>query len=115
MEADVPYRFNIINCEKPNSQFNSGMQPVLYSVIEALQGRAAWVRIGTAVSYYRNNYYFTTSSSDTEMSASQKRYFTLSFTITFPHSADECYLAYHYPYSYTLLQVRLCICCSPCV
>ena len=24
MEADVPYRFNIINCEKFNSQFNFG-------------------------------------------------------------------------------------------
>jgi len=24
MESDVEYRFNIINCEKPNSQFNYG-------------------------------------------------------------------------------------------
>ena len=24
MEADVPYRFNIVNCEKLNSQFNFG-------------------------------------------------------------------------------------------
>lgn len=24
MRAAVPYRFNIINCEKPNSQFNYG-------------------------------------------------------------------------------------------
>lgn len=24
MEADVPYRFNVINCEKSNSQFNYG-------------------------------------------------------------------------------------------
>jgi len=24
MEAGVPYRFNIINCEKGNSQFNFG-------------------------------------------------------------------------------------------
>ena len=25
MRAGVSYRFNIINCEKPNSQFNFGM------------------------------------------------------------------------------------------
>ena len=25
MRAAVPYRFNVINCEKPNSQFNYGM------------------------------------------------------------------------------------------
>jgi hypothetical protein len=24
MEADVPYVFNIVNCEKQNSQFNYG-------------------------------------------------------------------------------------------
>lgn len=24
MEAGMPYRFNIVNCEKPNSQFNFG-------------------------------------------------------------------------------------------
>ncbi|XP_029985642.1 cytosolic carboxypeptidase 4-like, partial [Sphaeramia orbicularis] len=52
MEADVPYRFNIINCEKSNSQFNYGMQPVLYSVTEALEGRPHWVRTGTDICYY---------------------------------------------------------------
>ena len=26
MEVGVPYRFNIVNCEKPNSQFNFGEQ-----------------------------------------------------------------------------------------
>ena len=34
-----PYIFNIINYEKANSQFNFGMQPVLFSVKEALQGK----------------------------------------------------------------------------
>ena len=33
-----PYIFNIINYEKANSQFNFGMQPVLFSVKESLQG-----------------------------------------------------------------------------
>ena len=33
-----PYIFNIINYEKANSQFNFGMQPVMFSVKEALEG-----------------------------------------------------------------------------
>ena len=34
-----PYIFNIINYEKANSQFNFGMQPVMFSVKEALEGQ----------------------------------------------------------------------------
>ena len=51
------YRLNIINCEKSNSQFNYGMQPVLYSEREALEGRPGWTRAGTKITYYKNNYY----------------------------------------------------------
>ena len=35
-----PYIFNIINYEKANSQFNFGMQPVMFSVKEALEGQS---------------------------------------------------------------------------
>jgi hypothetical protein len=30
MEADVPYVFNIVNCEKQNSQFNFGTACLYY-------------------------------------------------------------------------------------
>ncbi|NXI72919.1 CBPC4 carboxypeptidase, partial [Anseranas semipalmata] len=53
MKLAVPYRFNIINCEKFNSQFNYGMQLVMYSVKEALQGRPCWLRVGHDISYYK--------------------------------------------------------------
>ena len=36
-----------------------------------------------------------------------KSYFTTTFTIKFEHSYDVCYLAYHYPYTYSSLQVRI--------
>ncbi|KAJ8412935.1 hypothetical protein AAFF_G00105170 [Aldrovandia affinis] len=100
MSASVPYRFNIINCEKANSQFNYGMQPVLYSVREALQGRGHWVRVGSEICYYRNHF---------RPSGQQKgpSYYTLSFSVTFRHSDDVCYLAYHYPYTYSALQTHL--------
>ncbi|XP_042554452.1 cytosolic carboxypeptidase 4 [Dipodomys spectabilis] len=102
MRAAVPYRFNIINGEKLNSQFNYGMQPTLYSVKEALLGRAGWIRTGDEICYYKNHYcQHTTAAGGT------KHYYTLTFSVTFPHSDDDCYLAYHYPYTYTALMTHL--------
>ncbi|XP_070763219.1 cytosolic carboxypeptidase 4-like [Enoplosus armatus] len=100
MVADVPYRFNVINCEKSNSQFNYGMQPVLYSVREALEGRPHWARTGTEVCYFRNHFCPAWGRRRTN-------FYTLTFTITFKHSEDVCYLAYHYPYTYSALKAHL--------
>ncbi|KAL4641901.1 cytosolic carboxypeptidase 4-like [Arapaima gigas] len=102
MKANVAYRFNVINCEKANSQFNYGMQPVLYSVREALEGRPHWVRAGNNVCYYRNH--FCPVQGQKGLSSA---YYTLTFTVTFQHNDDVCYLAYHYPYSYSALQTHL--------
>uniref|UniRef100_A0A4W6FSW1 ATP/GTP binding protein-like 1 n=1 Tax=Lates calcarifer TaxID=8187 RepID=A0A4W6FSW1_LATCA len=99
MVADTPYRFNVINCEKRNSQFNYGMQPVLYSVREALEGRPHWVRTGTEICYFRNHFCPTQGRRTT--------FYTLTFTITFKHNEDVCYLAYHYPYTYSALKAHL--------
>ncbi|XP_040113065.1 cytosolic carboxypeptidase 4 [Oryx dammah] len=104
MRAAVPYRFNIINCEKPNSQFNYGMQLTLYSVKEALLGRPTWVRTGYDICYYKNHYRQRTAGMG---AASGKCYYTLTFAVTFPHAEDACYLAYHYPYTYSALMTHL--------
>ncbi|KAI4572764.1 hypothetical protein MJG53_012602 [Ovis ammon polii x Ovis aries] len=104
MRAAVPYRFNIINCEKPNSQFNYGMQLTLYSVKEALLGRPTWVRTGYDICYYKNHYRQRTAGAG---AASGKCYYTLTFAIIFPHAEDACYLAYHYPYTYSALMTHL--------
>lgn len=104
MDPEIPYKFNIVNCEKINSQFNFGMQPVMYSTIEAQEGRAGWVRAGTNVCYYRN--YFTRSREATGGQGG-KTYYTSTFTVTFPHRNDVCYFAYHYPYTFTMLQGHL--------
>ncbi|XP_069480385.1 cytosolic carboxypeptidase 4 [Ambystoma mexicanum] len=104
IRAGISYRFNVINCEKDNSQFNYGMQPVMYSVKEALQGRAHWVRLGYDICYYKNPYFRTTTSSG-ELKG--KRYYTMTFSVTFSHNEDVCYLAYHYPYTYSALTSHL--------
>ncbi|XP_044006986.1 cytosolic carboxypeptidase 1-like isoform X3 [Aphidius gifuensis] len=94
MDSNIPYTFNIINCEKPNSQFNFGMKPIIFSVIESQLGKIGWTRTGTDICYYRNCY---------RKKNKGKNYLTTSFTITFPHSHDICYLAYHFPYTYSQL------------
>lgn len=78
------------------------MQPVMYSTIEAQEGRAGWIRAGSNVCYYRN--YFTRSREATGGQGG-KTYYTSTFTVTFPHTSDTCYFAYHYPYTFTMLQV----------
>lgn len=81
------------------------MQPVMYSTIEAQEGRAGWIRAGANVCYYRN--YFTRSREATGGQGG-KTYYTSTFTVTFLHTNDTCYFAYHYPYTFTMLQVRSC-------
>lgn len=34
-----------------------------------------------------------------------KSYYTITFTVNFPHKEDVCYFAYHYPYTYSALMV----------
>ncbi|OCT86804.1 hypothetical protein XELAEV_18020492mg [Xenopus laevis] len=102
MKANVPYRFNVINCEKMNSQFNNGMQPVLYSVKDAICGKNYWVRTGYDICYYKNLFCYRASDEK-----KRRRYYTLSFTLKFPHMDDVCYLAYHFPYTFTGLMSHL--------
>ncbi|XP_066567167.1 cytosolic carboxypeptidase 1 isoform X2 [Amia ocellicauda] len=104
MRSGVPYRFNIINCEKSNSQFNYGMQVLMYSVQEALIGRPQWIRTGTDICYYKNHF---SRSSIAAGGQKGKSYYTMTFTVTFHHRDDVCYFAYHYPYTYSTLKMHL--------
>ena len=102
----------------------TGMQPVLFS---SLSG--SWSRVGKDILYYRSNTVFSRTKSGSpcdsnssgeaaaggttvrqksgkrEASKTTKRFYTLTFTVTFPHNQDTCCLAYHFPYTYTMLRV----------
>ncbi|XP_071588227.1 cytosolic carboxypeptidase 1 isoform X2 [Heliangelus exortis] len=104
MKIGTGYRFNIINCEKSNSQFNYGMQPLMYSVQEALHSRPYWTRVGTDICYYKNHF---SRSSIAAGGQKGKSYYTITFTVTFQHKDDVCYFAYHYPYTYSTLKMHL--------
>ncbi|XP_063050955.1 cytosolic carboxypeptidase 1 isoform X3 [Engraulis encrasicolus] len=104
MQVGTPYRFNIINCEKANSQFNYGMQVLMYSVQEAIGGRPQWGRTGQDICYYKNHF---SRSSIAAGGQKGKSYYTMTFTVTFQHKDDVCYFAYHYPYTYSTLKMHL--------
>ena len=78
------------------------MQPVLYST-----KHRHWRRVGTDIVYYKNNFIFKQAKRETSARAVTKSYYTLSFSVTFPQSLsdDVCYLAYHFPFTYSMLQV----------
>ncbi|XP_039276084.1 cytosolic carboxypeptidase 1 [Nilaparvata lugens] len=101
MDNCSPYTLNIINCDKPNSQFNFGMRPLLFSVKEAVQNRPIWMRAGTDICYFKNAY------SCPGKTKKKKTFQTISFTIQFPHSLDVCYIAYHFPYTYSKLMYNI--------
>ena len=89
--AGKTYRFNIINMMKPDSLYNHGMRPVVYSEMEAKRSGKGWFRGGSDICYYQN---------------SMKRknagyYYTLTFSMQFDHDGDTVYLAHCYPYTYT--------------
>ncbi|KAK6099655.1 Cytosolic carboxypeptidase 1, variant 2 [Batrachochytrium dendrobatidis] len=107
MIPNVPYKFNILNMSKPASQFNHGMQPVVYSV-----ANPGWRRAGEGVFYIKNHYRKSHDVASTESSVSTAdttsgTYSTLVFSLLFKNLNDTCYIAYHYPYTYSELQRSL--------
>ncbi|OMJ93182.1 hypothetical protein SteCoe_3873 [Stentor coeruleus] len=85
------YIFNIINMLKPNSLYNFGMKPCVYSEKNAHIHHIGWVRNGQDICYYQN----------TIKKSPGACYFTLTFSLTTDHDNDTVYLAHCYPYTYT--------------
>eukprot|EP00842_Homolaphlyctis_polyrhiza_P002381 jgi/Hompol1/3143/HPOL_006366-RA len=104
MIPNAAYKFNILNLSKPASQFNHGMQPVMYSTSDP-----GWRRVGECVFYIKNHYSKPGSdSSDTSSTDTLGgTYSTLVFTLVFKYAEDTCFIAYHYPYTYSELQRSL--------
>ncbi|XP_032956241.1 cytosolic carboxypeptidase 4 isoform X3 [Rhinolophus ferrumequinum] len=82
---DEPWQDTASNCLRFSSKFESG------NLRKAIQVRENHYRQSAAVAG----------------GAPRTCYYTLTFAVTFPHSEDVCYLAYHYPYTYTTLMTHL--------
>ena len=58
MRSDLTYRFSIVNFSKPDSLYNYGMKPVLYSQIEAERHFVGWSRVGSNIRYVPTTYLY---------------------------------------------------------
>ena len=87
-------KFNIVNLTKPDSLFNLGMRPVVYSCHDAAHKGYGWLRGGSDVSYYANPYPRNNTAGE-----GLACYYTLSFTIEFAHAKDTILVAYSYPHT----------------
>lgn len=85
------YVFNIINMLKPNSLYNFGMKPCLYSQIAANTKHVGWCRDGEDICYYQNSL----------KKPNGPCFYSLTFSITAKYDHDTIYLAHCYPYTYT--------------
>jgi hypothetical protein len=90
----VRVRFNIVNFTKPDSLFNLGMRPVVYSVRDAAKKNIGWVRAGADISYYGNSFLRNNSAGE-----GLAYYYTLTFTLEFHNPEDTILVAYSYPYT----------------
>lgn len=91
------YKFNITNLLKPDSLYNHGMQPCVYSDAAAARDGAGWRRRGKNVRYAR------TKRRVDSVKIERQRY-TLTWDFTCTEDNDTMYFAHCYPYTYTDLQ-----------
>ena len=82
---------------KPESLYNNGMRPLMYSRTEAERSNIGWQRMGENICYFQN----------TTKRKAGGAFYTLSFTVTFRHDNDDVYFAHCYPYTYSDCQKYL--------
>jgi hypothetical protein len=94
--------FNIVNLTKPDSLFNQGMRPVMYSYHDAELLKLGWCRIGSDIAYRANQYTRQgTTGPEGGGSLASFPYYTLTFTIDFHNPGDVYLVAHSYPYTFS--------------
>lgn len=108
---DTQYSFHIANFVKPDSLFNNGMKPLVYSKKESEHSGQGWYRTGEDIAYYptpqkpyKPSHPCYVPPPQPWNHTQQNALYTLSFKMTFKHDHDEVYFAYCYPYTYSELQ-----------
>ena len=73
--ASIPYTISIVNFVKPESLYQEGMRPLLYSRIDEKKSSKGWFRVGEKIEYFANNRKF--KKKDVE-----QNYHSLRFTMS---------------------------------
>ena len=87
---------------QPDSLYNHGMQPCVYSTQLAQTAGIGWHRSGFDICYHKNDHRVMTARGE-------RYYYTLRFSWTASHDDDVVYFAHCYPYTYTDLQEYLTV------
>jgi hypothetical protein len=99
VRAGQEVTFYIKNFQKPDSLFNEGMRPLMYSTA----ANRGWERCGSDIRYFAS-ISPATINQPTHGNSKIPTSYTLAFTVTFEMSNDTCYFAYCLPYTYSDLQ-----------
>ena len=89
--ANTRYIFNLSHFYKPESLYNCGMKPLMYSTKKAKNEGIGWSRIGDDIWYYQNW---------TKKKAMVGFLYTLSFSFELPYDNDEVFFWHSFPYTY---------------
>eukprot|EP00045_Choanoeca_perplexa_P003782 m.33382 g.33382 ORF g.33382 m.33382 type:complete len:950 (-) comp12228_c0_seq1:17-2866(-) len=100
VRAGNTYTFCLNNLLKPDSLYNHGMQPCVYSTQQAELNNVGWHRAGFDICYFKNDHRVLTARGE-------RYYYTLRFSWTASYDDDVVYFAHCYPYTYTDLQAYL--------
>jgi hypothetical protein len=82
---------------QPDSLYNNGMQPCIYSQALHESDGTGWHRGGFDICYYKNDHRILDMRGE-------RYYYTLSFSWTATADEDTVFFAHCYPYTYTDLQ-----------
>lgn len=106
LPAGTVLTFRILNLMKPDSLYNHGMQPWVYSEKHKEITGIGWHRDGDNVSYkindiVRNKHMIPPDADKQTYKLIARYYYTLTFTYTQRYDNDEVYFAHSYPYTYS--------------
>jgi hypothetical protein len=91
----MTYRFNIVNLCKPDSMYNRGMQPVMYSCRDAEDRGTGWRRTGRDICYFGNDLVRGGENPNGH------HHYTLTFKVSFSRPENVYMLAHSVPYTWT--------------
>ena len=97
-------RLNIVNFTKGNSLFYYGMKPSIWSLKNYLSTGVGWYHGGFNVDYDISPYHEEINKMNPHK---PKSYYCMSFDFKFNYEADEVFVAYTIPYTYTQMQMHL--------
>ncbi len=115
-------KLSIVNLMKPDSLYNAGMRPFVFSRRRYERENVGWHRDGEAMRYFKNGYvrasrgsnqqvrenlakmpasnFVEINQADLNCSGVDTYYYTFHFSYTFKHEDDTVFFAHCVPYSY---------------